>query len=165
MKSKIYTLEELEQIILRYTWSHFEKLDGGNIRPRLRPRRFHERMMPWPKGPRFCLRVGLHLGKPTQAIMCEGQFVRIRRYDHTCDLEALKVLDPTDPDKALYHRKGWKPPAERWTGGGGFTVGGSVTGRAWGGNGGAGAAGNNAIGAGGGGGALNQAALGQQKKP
>ncbi|RPI87191.1 MAG: hypothetical protein EHM40_23140 [Chloroflexi bacterium] len=73
---------------------------------------------------KFKMRVGIHLGRPTQAILAEGQFVRMRSAPEYADYE-LKVLDAKNPDSCLYEqlvaevgkpgliRSSWKP-SEFW---------------------------------------------------
>jgi hypothetical protein len=52
---------------------------------------------------RFKMRVGLHLNRPTQAIIAEGQFVRMRAAPEYADYE-LRVLDAQKPDSCLYEQ-------------------------------------------------------------
>ncbi len=49
----------------------------------------------------FAMRVGLHLKRPTQAIMAAGQFVRMRSAGNATGRD-LKVLDPAMPGNCLY---------------------------------------------------------------
>lgn len=65
----------------------------------------------------FKMRVGLHLGRPTQAIIAQGCFVRMRAATEYADYE-LKVLDANNPDVCLYEQLvaevGQPGLAERW---------------------------------------------------
>ena len=52
---------------------------------------------------KFKMRIGLHLNRPTQAIIAEGHFVRMRAAPEYADYE-LKVLDANNPDNCLYEQ-------------------------------------------------------------
>ena len=69
-------------------------------------------------GTKFSMRIGVFLGMPSQAIMAQQQFVKMRHVQKF-DKRALKVLDPKEPDSCLYQCGGvgqygagptWQPP-------------------------------------------------------
>jgi hypothetical protein len=69
-------------------------------------------------GTKFSMRIGVFLGMPSQAIMAQQQFVKMRHVQKF-DKRALKVLDPKEPDRCLYKLGGvgqygvgstWQPP-------------------------------------------------------
>ena len=70
------------------TWEMFEAQKDGNLRI---------------GGYIFSMRVGLHLKRPTQAIMGAGQFIKMRSAGNATG-RTLKVLDPTMPDRCIYGR-------------------------------------------------------------
>ena len=55
------------------------------------------------KRTKFKMRIGLHLNRPTQAIIAEGHFIRMRAAPEYADYE-LKVLDANHPDNCLYEQ-------------------------------------------------------------
>jgi len=78
----------LRELIAHIHWDEFSKLNNGTIEL---------------QGIQFKLRVGLHLGRPTQVIIAEGQFIRMRAAPEYADHE-LKVLDAKNPDNCLYEQ-------------------------------------------------------------
>jgi len=70
------------------------------------------------KRTKFKMRIGLHLQRPTQAIIADGHFVRMRAAPEYVDYE-LKVLDANNPDNCPYEQlvaevgsftgKRWRP--------------------------------------------------------
>lgn len=52
-------------------------------------------------GTKFCMRIGKFLGQPSQAIIAQQQFVKMRHVDKY-DKRSLKVIDPKEPDACLY---------------------------------------------------------------
>ena len=69
-------------------------------------------------GTKFYMRIGKFLGQPTQAIIAEGQFVKMQHTTVHYDKNDLKVIDPKDPDSSLYEvgfnidtqYRTWRPP-------------------------------------------------------
>lgn len=68
------------------TWEMFEKQHSGDLKI---------------GGYIFSMRVGLHLQRPTQAVMAAGQFIKMRSAGNATGRK-LKVLDPNMPNRALY---------------------------------------------------------------
>jgi len=67
------TIDELEQLISNLTWEDFEKTDWGELTIGYVP--------PHQKEPifiKFCMRVGLHMNRPFQAVIAVSQYVRLR---------------------------------------------------------------------------------------
>ena len=101
----MYTVEELDEIIRKewYDWNNFEVTWTGEL---------------YAKNIRFSLRVGLYMLQPMQAIIAEGQFVRMKTFSGSkTDFDFMK-LDPKRPDLGLYtptfnHRPLWMPPSSR----------------------------------------------------
>jgi len=60
-------------------------------------------------GTRFYMRIGKFLGQPSQAIIAEKQFVKMRHVTEY-DKNDLKVLEVSDPDCCLYDNGHWCPP-------------------------------------------------------
>lgn len=69
-------------------------------------------------GTQFHMRIGKFLGQPSQAIIAQQQFVKMRHVDKY-DKRSLKVIDPKEPDSCLYQSGGvgqagagptWCPP-------------------------------------------------------
>jgi hypothetical protein len=52
-------------------------------------------------GTKFYMRIGKFLGQPSQAIIAQQQFVKMRHVDKY-DKRSLKVIDPKEPDACLY---------------------------------------------------------------
>lgn len=90
------TVEELDALLGDYTWEDFEGLDMGEIRVTSR-----KLLMLRGRGTLFKMRVGLYMGRPMQAIIAEGQFVRMRPATQYEGFE-LKRLDCTEPDECVY---------------------------------------------------------------
>jgi len=92
-------VEELEALIKDLRWEHFEADPMGQIQV---------------KGKLFCMRVGLHMDRPVQAIICDGQFVRIRSAEYYQD-KKLHKLDPERLAESVYMEAvgqgwpGWRP--------------------------------------------------------
>lgn len=61
----------------------------------------------------MCMRVGLHMGSPVQAIMGKGHYLLTRAADEWAKLkETLKKLDPFNQDNCLYgYPLSWRPDA------------------------------------------------------
>ena len=77
------TPEKLKKLLPKWaSWEAFEDTDDGNIEI-------------------FSMRVGTHLGRPTQAVMAEGHFLKIRARPDFAGYQ-LKRLDPSNPDECLY---------------------------------------------------------------
>jgi hypothetical protein len=79
-------VEELEALIADLRWEHFESILTGNILV---------------QNKMFCMRVGEHLGRPVQVIICDGQFVRMRSAEHYQQM-TLHKLDPERLSESLY---------------------------------------------------------------
>ncbi|RPI87192.1 MAG: hypothetical protein EHM40_23145 [Chloroflexi bacterium] len=79
-------VEGLEALIKDLRWEHFEADPLGQIQV---------------DGKLFCMRVGLHMDRPVQAIVCDGQFVRIRSAEFYQDKQLLKI-DPERLAESLY---------------------------------------------------------------
>lgn len=103
-------LPVLEKALGDIPFSKFEEETRGELRLRTGLGLRHTK---------FRMRVGLHLGRPTQAIIAEGVFVRMRAAPEYADFE-LKVLDANNPDVCLYEQlvaevgkpgltKAWRP--------------------------------------------------------
>jgi len=84
------TVEELEEMINDLRWEHFESEMWGQIQI--------SKII-------FAMRVGLHMDRPTQAVMAEGQFVRMRSADYWKDFMLTK-LDPDRLYESLYFLRG-----------------------------------------------------------
>ena len=83
--------QELEQMIADIEWEQFQEPTDGNI-------------YFWHLGKiKFCYRIGAHFKRPMEAIMAQGQFIRMRAAPHYEHFE-LKRLDPDNVDKCLYFR-------------------------------------------------------------
>jgi hypothetical protein len=105
------TIEEIERAMRLQkdmTWAHFESTIRGEIP--LHFKGFRERIL-------IKMRVGLHMGKPMQALIADDQFIRMRAAPEYADCKLTK-LDPLFPDKCLYidnrvftskGHKFWKP--------------------------------------------------------
>lgn len=98
-------LEELQKWFdgLHYSWELFESVETGQILPGVCsiencPHCSVSGQAP----PMLRMRVGLHMGRPTQAIMAEGHFLRIRAARPEFAVAYLKKLDPQYPDTCLY---------------------------------------------------------------
>lgn len=90
-------IEELERILgqFHYTWEHFEANECGEIK-------IKDPM--WGENT-FKMRIGLHMGRPTQAIMAIGSFVKLRAAPKYGQY-VLAKLDPQYPDDCLYPHPG-----------------------------------------------------------
>jgi len=105
------TIEEIERAMHHQkdmTWAHFESTARGEIP--LHFKGFRERIL-------IRMRVGLHMGKPMQALIADDKFIRMRAAPEYENYKLLK-LDPLFPDKCLYSdnrvwvskgHKFWKP--------------------------------------------------------
>jgi hypothetical protein len=104
MKEDRMAVEKLARIAEDSDWAAFEVMTDGRLL-------LHDRAQtilpeeeglddrPW----LFEMRVGLHLDRPTQAIMSCGHFVRIRRDERWGPYHTyLQVLDPAFPNRCLY---------------------------------------------------------------
>jgi hypothetical protein len=92
----------LTRILDYYDWPMFEARPTGNLRlSEWASIPGGEELVSIPPTYDFYMRVGLHLGRPTQAIFSHGKFLRIRREKRFegCD---LKKIDPNKPDECLY---------------------------------------------------------------
>lgn len=79
-------VEALEALIKDLRWEHFEANDLGQIEV---------------GGKLFCMRIGIHMNRPVQAIICDGQFVRMRSADFYGNKILLKI-DPERLSESLY---------------------------------------------------------------
>lgn len=79
-------VEELEALIKDYRWEHFEADPLGQIQV---------------GNKLFCMRVGIHMDRPVQAIIADGQFVRMRSADFYKDKQ-LQKIDPERLAECLY---------------------------------------------------------------
>ena len=106
------TAEEIEREMRRakgMTWAHFESNNRGEIPLRLKG--FRETIL-------IRMRVGLHMGKPMQALIADDQFIKMRSVPEY-EGYSLNKLEPEWPDKCLYikdkgiwptkNEKFWKP--------------------------------------------------------
>jgi len=73
-------VEELEALIKDLRWEHFEADPLGQIQV---------------GNKLFCMRIGIHMNRPVQAIIADGQFVRMRSAEFYDD----KKLHKIDPDR------------------------------------------------------------------
>lgn len=81
-------------------WKKFEDTDLGNLTI-INPERF------WPESDQpysydCYLRVGLHMGQPTEAVMSCGRFIKMRKYNGDTQFFTLSKLDPRKPQDSLY---------------------------------------------------------------
>ena len=84
----------LERLLGTLSYPQFETVKDGNITI---------------MQTKFSMRVGKWLGRPTQAIMAHGQFVKLHTFiDVKHNKENLKLLNPDRPDDCLYDG-GWNP--------------------------------------------------------
>lgn len=93
------TAEEIEREMRRskgMTWAHFESNNRGEIPLRLKG--FRETIL-------IRMRVGLHMGKPMQALIADDQFIRMRSVPEY-ESYSLNKLEPEWPDKCLYKPSG-----------------------------------------------------------
>lgn len=68
----------------------------------------------WIKSVKFQMRVGLHMGHPTQVIIANGQFIKVRPWGYDDDYyfaRPLHKIDASDPDECLYGSS-WHPAHE-----------------------------------------------------
>ena len=79
-------VDELEALIKDLRWEHFEADPLGQIQV---------------GNKLFCMRVGIHMSRPVQAIVCEGQFVRMRSAEFYEDRKLHKI-DPERLAECLY---------------------------------------------------------------
>ena len=79
-------VNELEALIKDLRWEHFEADHLGQIQV---------------GNKLFCMRVGIHMSRPVQAIVCEGQFVRMRSAEFYED-RRLHKIDPERLAECLY---------------------------------------------------------------
>lgn len=92
----------LHRILNYYDWPVFEARPCGDLRlSEWSSIPGGEELTANPESHQFYMRVGLHLGRPTQAIFSNGKFLRIRREKRFdgCD---FKKIDPNKPDECLY---------------------------------------------------------------
>ncbi len=78
-------------------WGRFEETFFGNRLLLVSPFRLC----------RFSMRVGLHLRRPTQVIITQGTFIKMRPAKRFENLP-LKTIDVNNPDGCLYE-DGWDP--------------------------------------------------------
>lgn len=93
------TAEEIEIEMRRekgMSWAHFESTNRGEIP--LRSKGFRETIL-------IRMRVGLHMGKPMQALIADNQFIRMRSAPEFEGC-SLNKLEPEWPDKCLYEASG-----------------------------------------------------------
>jgi hypothetical protein len=99
------TLPILQKALGETTFSKFEENPKGELK-------IHTGLNF--RATKFKMRVGLHLGRPTQAIIAEGQFVKMRAAPEYADYE-LRVLDANNPDACLYEQLiAEVGPTKRW---------------------------------------------------
>lgn len=92
----------LRRILDYYDWPVFEARPCGDLRlSEWSSIPDGEELTANPESHQFYMRVGLHLGRPTQAIFSNGKFLQIRREKRFdgCD---FKKIDPNKPDECLY---------------------------------------------------------------
>jgi hypothetical protein len=88
------TAEELKRMIKQagHSWAHFESTSRGELV--VIRKGFREKIL-------IKMRIGLHMGLSTQALIADDQFIKIRSRPDFDDY-VLKKLDPLWPDKCLY---------------------------------------------------------------
>ncbi|RPI87193.1 MAG: hypothetical protein EHM40_23150 [Chloroflexi bacterium] len=90
------TIDELERLISHVTWDDFERTDLGEFTVGYVPPREME-----PVFIKFCMRVGLHMNRPFQAVIADNQFVRLRAAPEYNN-HNLKRLVAAHPAACLY---------------------------------------------------------------
>lgn len=95
--------DELVAFGERLHFENFERTQLGHLTYDLPIRWLVEDEEPWTTYD-FYMRVGLHLGRVTQAIMCCGHFLKMRAESRWPKelYNAMKPLDPLSPDDNLY---------------------------------------------------------------
>lgn len=111
------SIEKLARIVEDTPWDAFEATPDGRLlvmdrAQTILPEEEDVDHRPWV----FEMRVGLHLDRPTQAIMSCGHFIKLRRDNRWEQYRSfLGVLDPEHPNHCLYTAAGyninWNPGA------------------------------------------------------
>lgn len=116
MKADRISLDTLSRMSEDVPWSAFEAMQDGVLLLKdqaqtVLPEEEELDTREWV----FVMRVGVHLGRSTQAIMSCGHFIRLRK-DDRWEGWPLNVLDPSNPDGCIYYNynttvniRGWCP--------------------------------------------------------
>jgi len=91
------SLEELHSLLKPYNWDDFEATQDGYLPIAQQPAD--------PEGISFYMRVGLHMKRPMQVIIAEGNFVRMRAEKRWPEWQPqFKTIDPKNPKESLYKK-------------------------------------------------------------
>ena len=91
------SLEELHSLLKPYNWDDFEATQDGYLPIAQQPAD--------PEGISFYMRVGLHMKRPMQVIIAEGNFVRMRVEKRWLEWQPqFKTIDPKNPKESLYEK-------------------------------------------------------------
>ncbi len=94
------SLEELHKLAEPYSWDDFEDTNDGHIKVPLGSTD--------PLGQSFYMRVGLHMKRPMQVLIAEGNFIRMRSEKRWPEwLPQFKQLDPKEPSGCIYQKSPW----------------------------------------------------------